>query len=304
MNAQSTGIWPGGFLLSASVLWGVSTVLSKSSLSTIAPVPLLFIQLLASCTLLLPLCLLLRRRPIFNGRLLRASLLGILNPGISYTFSMMALERIPASAASMFWAMEPLLILGLAAVVLGEKITKPAILVIFMGVVGALLVSGAFATGPDQPGDLLGSAYMATAVGLCAVYTVASRRFAVEMDPLVLVALQQVAGLIWTGLLMAALANDLPFSPSSQIPVSALLVAAVTGILYYGIAYWLYLGALAHVNAAFAGASFNIIPVVAIAVAYVFLGERLSGSQLVGATLILTSGLMLVWYTRRPEAAS
>jgi drug/metabolite transporter (DMT)-like permease len=88
-------------------------------------------------------------------------------------------------------------------------------------------------------------------------------------------------------------------TPLTEVDLGDALGAASTGLLYYAFAYWLYLAALKHVTAALAGASFNLIPLVAIAGAYVLLGERLSGVQIAGALLIIVSGATLAWVTGR-----
>jgi drug/metabolite transporter (DMT)-like permease len=272
-------------------------VLSKSLLSTIEPVPLLFLQLLASCLLLLPVCHFLKRNLNFGRSLVPAILLGILNPGVSYTFSMLALERIPASVSSIFWATEPFVILLLAAVLLKERITVPIMAVIATGFAGAVLVTGAFSGEAGHLSDLTGAGLMATAIFLCAIYTVLSRKLTTEIDPLALVAVQQIAGLGWTAALLAFMSGMQSLHALGALPAREIAFAALTGLMYYAVAYWIYLTALKRVSAALAGASFNVIPVVAIVVAYAFLGEKLSLSQIGGVVLIFISGFMLVWLT-------
>src|SRR4051794_41624402 len=54
-----------------------------------------------------------------DGRLLGR--LGLLNPGLAYALGLIALTQMSASLAVLLWAVEPILILGLAAVVLRER---------------------------------------------------------------------------------------------------------------------------------------------------------------------------------------
>ena len=297
MSVRHAAIGPSVLLFASSALWGLATVLSKVLLGTIGPVPLLFVQLLASCGCLWFLCLMLGRNVRIGWDMWPAFLLGVLNPGISYTFSMLALSRIPASVASLFWATEPFFILLLGAIVLKERVTAAAVAMITLGFTGAILVSAAVNDGTLNVGDGIGYACMLVAVVLCAIYTVYSRRVGTEHDPIVLVTLQQTAGLIWaTGLLAAQALSGVP-TGLSEVPTSELLGAGLTGIVYYALAYWLYLAALGRVSAALAGASFNFIPVVAIAAAFVILGERLQFGQWIGVALILASGFLLVRLT-------
>jgi drug/metabolite transporter (DMT)-like permease len=48
----------------------------------------------------------------------------VLNPGIAYALSLNGLVSITASLAVLLWALEPILILILASVFLGERITR------------------------------------------------------------------------------------------------------------------------------------------------------------------------------------
>ncbi len=299
MTRGHAGFQPVILLFLASVFWGAATVLNKVLLSSIAPVTLLFIQMLASSAVLLLLCRVLHKELPSGREFLLAAALGLLNPGISYTFSMLGLQRIPAGTASLLWALEPFLILILAHLFLRERATVGAAVTVVTGFAGALLVAGAVGGTGVAVQDSLGVAYMLAAVGLCAIYTVSSRRVGQYVDPLVLTAIQQTAACLWAATLHLALADSSYTSPLAAISLSDVFGAVLTGLLYYAAAYWLYLAALKHVTAALAGASFNLIPLVAIAGAFAFLGERLSGVQMMGALLIIISGATLAWLTSK-----
>jgi drug/metabolite transporter (DMT)-like permease len=73
------------------------------------------------------------------------------------------------------------------------------------------------------------------------------------------------------------------------LPKSDLIWGAVSGVMYYALAFWLYLRALHHVPASVAGAFLNLVPVFAVGTAFVVLEERLSDAQWLGAITILLS---------------
>lgn len=303
MAINRVGFSPAFLLFAACSFWGIANVLNKALLATISPFLLLFIQLLASATVLWAACLLLRK-PLPQGKILWIAIgLGILNPGVSYTFSLMGLERISASVSSLLWATEPYLILALAWAILGEPITKRILSVIALGFGGVVLVSGLLSGQTEGTSDFLGISFLFVAVLLCAVYTVYSRLIGGDVDALALVTVQQTAGLGWAAALAHFATDSSIFAAIREIPPHELWGAVVSGVFYYAAAYWLYLSALGRVSAATAGASFNIIPVVTIAVAFVFLDERLNWLQLVGSALIVFSALMLFWITRQSQEA-
>ncbi|MFN0191612.1 MAG: DMT family transporter [Aestuariivirga sp.] len=298
MAAYRSGVSPAILLFLACSFWGIATVLIKSLLLTIPPVPLLLIQLLASSIFLWIACLSLGKS-LPSGKTLAAAIaLGVLNPGISYTFSMLGLERISASVSSLLWATEPFLILGLAWLVLKEPITPRVLAVIACGFAGVLLVSELFAGQGTDGSDPIGIFFLFLAALMCAVYTVYSRKIGDAVDPLALVTIQQTAGCVWAALLFATTTRANVSQTLTTVPPAELGIAVLTGLMYYAAAYWLYLAALNRVSAALAGGSFNIIPIVTIAVAFVFLGERLTGLQLTGAALIIISAAALFWLSR------
>lgn len=301
MARSLSGVPPAFLLFAAASLWGGATVLNKTLLVTTSPVLLLVIQLLAS-TVALFAAVIWDGTALPRGRVLVAAIaLGVLNPGISYTFSLMGLDRISASVSSLLWATEPFLILGLAWFVLREPITLKVVVTIAVGFTGVICVSGLLSDPASGNADLVGVGFLLLAVLMCAVYTVFSRKLGDAIDPLSLVAVQQAAGLVWAVLLLGWSTKSGIGESISAVPPVEFVYAAISGLLYFAAAYWLYLSALGRVSAALAGGSFNIIPLVTIAVAFVALGERLSGMQTLGAVLILLSACALFWLASGPS---
>lgn len=292
---------PAALLILACALWGGATVLSKALLASIPPVALLVLQLAPSAAVLW-LAFGLSRRRAAPKSLVPLVLLGLLNPGISYTLSLMGLAHISASVSTLLWAAEPLMILGLAAIVLREPITPRLLGVMLAGLFGVLLVADALGgfSGNDPAGVLL----LLSGVLCCAIYTVFSRKLSETVDSLYIVAVQQTAGLAWASALLFAGTSYGSPADVADVPVELAAVAALSGFLYYAAAYWLYIAALRSVPAAVAGSYFNVIPVFGVTFAFLLLGERLTTIQWVGAAVILVSVFELVRLTgaNRPEA--
>jgi len=282
---------PAALLVLACALWGGATVLSKALLASIPPVSLLVLQLAPSAALLWLAFWLSGRRAAPASVIL----LGLLNPGISYTLSLMGLARVSASVSTLLWA--ALMILGLAAIVLREPVTPRLLAVMLSGMLGVSLVADAL--GGFAGNDAVGVLLLLCGVLCCAFYTVFSRRLSETVDSLYIVAVQQAAGLAWA---VALLLAGTPYgSPAdiAEIPLTLAAVAGLSGILYYAAAYWLYIAALRSVPAAVAGSYFNVIPVFGVTFAFIFLGERLTVVQWAGAAIILVSVFELVRLTAR-----
>lgn len=301
MIRSSPRLPPAILLITACALWGAATVLNKALLATIPPITLLVLQLAPSALALWIVVAITARPAPLKSFLLPLILLGILNPGISYTLSLLGLARISASVSTMLWAAEPLMILGLAALLLGEAVTKPLLLTMLAGAAGVALIADIGGILSSVDGDPAGMLMLLGAVLCCAFYTVFSRKLSEAVDPVVTVAVQQTAGLAWA---LALLSAGTRFGSAADIPaisLELLAAATVSGLLYYAAAYCLYIAALRHVPAAVAGSYFNVIPIFGVGLAYVFLGERLNPIQWLGAMAILASSYMLVRLTNGVE---
>ena len=90
---------PYAMLFVACALWGAATVLAKALLDTVSPVTLLVLQLLPSAAVLWAAVLLSGARLPVLAALPPLILLGLLNPGLSYTLSLIGLASIPASGS-------------------------------------------------------------------------------------------------------------------------------------------------------------------------------------------------------------
>jgi drug/metabolite transporter (DMT)-like permease len=306
MARHPLGLAPSLSLVIACLCWAVATVVSRHFLATVPPIAFFVVQLLPSVTAL---WLLVLARGI--GRVSRRGigpllLLGLVNPGLSYSLSMLGLARTTASVATLLWAAEPALILVMAWLLLKEAITLRLLLMTATAIGGVLLVTGLASGDAPIAGSLSGAALILAGVLCCALYTVLSRRIAARIDPLFTVALQQTVGLgfalaIWPIELYGG-SGDI----ASLLSPAILAGGAVAGLLYYAAAFWFYLRALAAVPASTAGLFLNLTPVFGVAIAHLFLGERLDAVQWLGAAAILGAVVAILLPTRAglPRAAA
>jgi len=304
MARQSPGLAPGLSLVLACLCWAVATVVSRHFLVSVPPIAFFVVQLVPSAVAL---WLLVLARGLSRlswrgvGPLL---LIGLINPGLSYSLSMLGLARTTASVATLLWAAEPALILVMAWLLLKEAITLRLLLMTAAAIGGVVLVTGLAEGSGSLTGSLAGAALILAGVLCCALYTVLSRRIAADIDPLFTVALQQTAGLgfalaIWPIEFIGG-AGDF----RALLTPTILAGGAVAGLLYYAAAFWFYLRALAAVPASTAGLFLNLTPVFGVAIAHLFLGERLTAVQWLGAAAILGAvvGILLPAGRRTPHA--
>jgi drug/metabolite transporter (DMT)-like permease len=289
-----------GALILAATCWGVGTVISKAALDEFPPVTLLAVQLASSLGVLM---VLMRRRGVplrvrEQGLLGR---LGILNPGIAYALSLLGLVTITASLSVLLWALEPLLILLLAAIFLREPVTPRLVALSSIAVAAMVVVAYEPSFGSSQ---LIGVALTLAGIACCAAYTVITRRFIPDARETSQVVLAQQAHALAVALLLVVVVGLVGggITPVDVTPIG-LLSAIGSGALYYAGAYWFYLDALRRVPASLAASSFYLIPIVGVTAGALLLGERLEPSQWIGALVVLGAVIAIVTRTPAPLSA-
>lgn len=270
-------------LVGAAACWGIGTVISKHALATVEPLFLLTAQLLASTVFLFAVIWAQRVRITWTPELRRLAALGVLNPGLAYALGLLGLKTISASMSVLIWAAEPVLILLLAGVLLREYISAGLRATLAVAVIGVLLV--VYEAGAS--GTTVGVLLTFAAVAACAVYTVVTRRLLVDDASITVAGVQQAAALAFA--LVVLIASELLSTrgdPIGSVPATTWMWAVVSGLLYYGVAFWLYLTGLAQVTASFAGSFLPLVPVFGVAAALT-IGEQLSNRQWIGAAIVV-----------------
>ena len=265
--------------------WGVGTVVSKQVVDDVPPLTLLPVQLAASCAFLLVVALV-RREPLtWTPSVRRLAALGVLNPGIAYALGLIGLTTITASMSVLLWALEPVVILLLAALVLRERIPPALAVTVAVAISGALLV----VYQPGASGDAVGITLTLVSIGFCALYTVLTRRLMLDDSSLSRGARPAgsrvgVRGRPGVG----RRARRRPRLGPRRTWYRCLAGRRGLGILYYGLGFSFYVTGLRHLPASYAGAFLPLIPVFGVAAGYL-VGERLEPRQWLGAIVIVAA---------------
>jgi drug/metabolite transporter (DMT)-like permease len=258
---------------------------SKQVVDDVEPLTLLPMQLVASCTFLLLVTVPRRESFAWTPAMRRLTALGVLNPGIAYALGLVGLTTITASMSVLLWALEPVVILLLAALVLREHISTGLAAGLAVALTGVMLV----VYEPGAAGATAGNNLTVVSKALSALYSVLTRRLLLDDSSLTVVLAQQAAALGFAVILASLV--DLAGGASwdlGDLGAGTLLGAAASGVLYYGLGFWFFVTGLRQVPASYAGAFLPLIPVFGLAAGYL-VGERLEPRQWVGAVVILTA---------------
>jgi drug/metabolite transporter (DMT)-like permease len=276
--------------------------MSKAGLVYFGPVELFVVQLLSSALVLWLVVLVLRLPLPSFGPSFRVAAAGVLEPGLAYVVGLTGLTMTTASTAGLIGGMESLMIVGLAVIFLKERVSVAFALLAVTAVVGALMVVFTSNSYGRDEHSVLGDCLVGIGTLSAAFYVIVSRRMVEAHNPLTVLALQQLGGLV-VGVLALPIQTFIT-ETSEAVPrtVFAWGLGITSGLLQYGVAFWLYLSALKRMTAGVAGFVLNLIPLFAVVGAYAFLNESLTLMQCLGGSLIFGSLVVLSLLQLRSDA--
>jgi len=139
---------------------------------------------------------------------------------------------------------------------------------------------------PGVAGDAIGVALTVAAVAACVCYTVLTRRLLLDHSSLIVVLVQRAGALTFAVVVAGGSSTFGVADLGLPADASTWVLAASSGAVYYGFAFWFFIGGLRGGPASIAGAFLPLIPVFGLAAGYLF-GDRLLNRQWLGATLVV-----------------
>ena len=283
-------------LLTLAVLWGSSFTFIKVSLEGLTPGQVVLFRLALGALLLLGFAALRGARLPAGGRtwglIAVAAVLGNVTPFLLLSYG----ERTAtAGVAGALVGATPLLTLGLAAAVIPqERLGAEAVIGLAVGFGGVLLVVAPWRD--FDTGVLGGLACLGAAVSYAAGFVFVRKHLSpLGIPALSLAAAQTVAATVVQGPLTPLLGWDAPDFTARVI--GALLAL---GLLGTGLAYILYFRLIADLGAARASSVNYVVPVVAVVLGVLVLGEPVTWHLVAGGVLVLAS---MAYARRHPTPA-
>jgi drug/metabolite transporter (DMT)-like permease len=290
-------------LLGANVVYGTSYVAMRFAVDDVGPATLAFIRLAIACAILVPVSTVSRpRASAAQTRRDRATLfwMGFLGFSLAFALSHWGLLRSTATNASILITTEPIALVALAPLVLGERLTPRESGGILLALLGATLVvvNGVpgltIAVAPHWRGDLL-----LLLSGVCfAAYSLLGRPVLARHPSLTVTTWSFVWGLVTAAPLVALEWH------TTRLPVwtwSSLAATLYLGVVITALGYLVWNWALERVSAPRAAIFLNLQPLVGTLLGVLWLGETFTVFIASGGLLILL-GLWLA-LTGRPTTA-
>jgi len=281
--------------LGAALLWGGSFSAAKTALAVFPPMTLMWLRMTLAVLLLLPFA-----RSVFPKNVRRSdwkylAAASLLLPCAYFLCEANALRLTTSAQAGVISSSVPLLVGIGAALFLGEALPGRVLLGLCLSVAGVAWLSLAGTPGDAAPAPLLGNVLEFLAMICAAGSMLLVKRLSGSYGPWALTAVQTVIGAIF----FLPGASGIPSAPWQWPGEAALAVLFLGGLVTLG-AFGLYNWALSRLPAARVSAFINLVPIVAVCLGWLVLGESLNAAQALAATLVL-GGVALSQASARPK---
>jgi probable blue pigment (indigoidine) exporter len=261
----------------APVSWGTTYVVTAALLPPDRPLLAALLRALPAGLLVL---LLVRRRPATPVWWWRFLVLGVVNFAAFFPLLFFAAYRLPGGVAATIGAVQPLIVAGLAWLVLRTRTPLPQLLAALAGVAGVALMTLTAAARPDPLAVLA----MLAGVGLMGLGVVLVKRWGSGGHPLVSTAWQlTIGGLILLPLTLAV--EGLPATLSLANAAGYTYLATVGGAL----AYVLWFRGIERLSPTTVSLLTLSNPLTATVAGLVVLGQTLTPAQVAGLAVALAA---------------
>ena len=277
-------------LVTAAALWGSAFIAMKVAVMAYDPMLVILVRLSLGSLIFLALRRYFRgwRTAYRKGDWRFLILMALFEPCLYFVMEAYALRLTTASQAGMIMAVLPLMVAVFAWLLLKERIRSRTWLGFFLAVGGVLWLSATSEASESAPNPFLGNC-LELGAGLCATgYMITLKRLSPRYSPWFLTAIQS-----WVGSIFFLPALVFPWTTyPTRFELLPFLAILYLGVVVTITAYGLYNFGLSRLPAHQASAFINLIPVFAIVLGYLCLGETFTSWQALASTLVL-GGVLL-----------
>jgi drug/metabolite transporter (DMT)-like permease len=278
-------------LLITNAVYGTAYVAQREALDDLPPALLGFVRLALALVVLLPFLLWsprapVRRAPVAPGDGRKIFWMGVLGFGVAYVLSNFGLARSTATNAALLITLEPISMMVLSPLVLGERLRRREAVGAALVLAGAVLVVLDGLPGvtvsllPHWQGDVL---LVLSAVAF-ASYSLFARDLLPRWDARVLTARSFLWGMVS---MLPVMVLEWAAGARPALTPRGAMVTVYLAVVVTALAYLAWNVALVRVSAPRAAIFINVQPLVGVALGVGLLGEPPTLSILTGAFLII-----------------
>jgi len=275
-------------LIGMSFVWGVNFSVVKTALTDLSPLSFNAVRFSLSSLFLLTLLWIIERDLSFHredvGRLL---LLGLVGNTVYQLLFINGIFLTTAGNSSLILATVPVFVALLSSVLGVERVERKVWVGIILSSIGILMIvlgAGKTPTLTDQ--SLIGDLLILAGTICWSTYTVLSKPLLKRYTPLKLTTLTMAMG---TPLLVLVSIPSLTEQNWNAVSLQGWIGLTYSFFFAIAIGYVIWYTGVSRIGSARTALYENLITVIAVAVAWLFLSEKMTLLQIMGAVLVLTS---------------
>lgn len=277
----NNSLFPTLCIMGAVLLWGSSFPATKAALGYLHPMSLMWLRLTFGALALTPVLsrIMPKKSTAADWKLLLP--LSLLQPCLYFLLESYALKYTTSAQAGIIAASLPIMVAVGARIFLGERTTMGAYAGLALSVAGVIWLTLAGSPSAHAPNPMLGNLLELGAMACAAGYMLLAKRLSERFGAWTITALQTLVGAVFFLPGIWPLVSEVSAETAYILPVVFYLGTFVT----LG-AFGLYNMGIAKIPASRASVFINLVPVVAVFFAWLFLGETLTSMQMLAAGCI------------------
>jgi drug/metabolite transporter (DMT)-like permease len=278
-----------------SLIWGTNYVIVKRAFLEIDPQAFNAIRMAVASTVFVAAMVAIRTWPSEPGadgslasvlytpsRMAKRDVIGVVGQSLYQYWFVGGLARTSVANAAVMLAAAPVLIAIISAALGEERITPTHWVGVFLSLAGIYIVVGAgvHLGGATWVGDLM----MFGAVCCWAIYTLGSRPLMTRHSPLAVTGISMAIG---TTLYIAAVFPQIRAVAWARVTAGTWIAIVYSALFALCLSYTIWYAAVRQIGSARTSVYSNLVPLVAMATATLFLHEPLGFRKIVGAAAVL-----------------
>ncbi len=267
-----------------AVIWGINFVVVKYATHIFSPVAFTGLRVGTAALYLLLVALVRGRIALPRRDVIGLLLLGVIGNGLYQLFFVHGVARTRAGNAALIVGAAPAFIALFARARGLERVKRMTLVGIALSVIGVALVIAGSASSSNGQTTLLGSVLVFCGVLCWTVYTIMLQPYTKRIDVIKLSAITMVGGAV--PLLIASM-PALVGTNWSAVGRGGWLALFYSSVISMGVAYFFWYRGLRVLGATRTAVYSNLQPIIALLVAWAFLGETPTIFQGVGAATIV-----------------
>ncbi len=277
-------------LLAVVLLWGISYPTMKIVVQALGPWAVMWARMAVAMAILAPLAPRLMPREVRKGDLLPLLLMALCMPCLYFLFEANALRYTSSAQAGVISSSVPLLVAVGARLFLAEPLSRTTLAGLVLAIAGVAWLTLAGAPSESAANPLLGNTLEMGAMLCAAASMLLIKRLSERWSPWTLTAAQTVCGFLFFLPGAPAVLSGAPLAHGWPVLLTLLFLGSCVTLGAFGLYNW----GMSRLPASSASAFINLVPVTAVLMGWLILGETLNPAQLAASACVLAG----VWLSQ------